>query len=1220
MVVGLHWLSLRVEKGEVIRRPPSFSRARTFGVKYQFQSRTSQDEGVEQCSDLKRIRKFGKHSYERRDFLLEIEAQARRKWRKARAFQPQAEYDNKGEAKPKYFVTFPFPYMNGMLHLGHAFSLSKAEFAARFQRLLGKNVLFAFGFHCTGMPIQAAANRLREEIETYGCPPVFNSTQGAETRQWNILKQMVDEEEIPKFQNASHWLDTFPKMGVEDLRTFGAGVDYRRSFITTDKNPYFDSFVRWQISSLKRGGRLHFGQRPAVFSPKDNQVCADHDRSSGEGVQPQKYLILKFRIESTDLPTRLQTGIKEGLKVYLCAATLRPETYHGVTGVFVSPRSTYNAYQVSFPEEEDSKNDQQIWILSHHAARNLLHQGLSLSAISVGDSGDSAEISEGNRDGDPRGIKGGELVGIFVQTQANCSHKKVPVYPLDTISLSKGTGIVSCVPGDSPDDYVAIKCLNKTILKSQNTTSSLPPPLPFSPTLHVEGYMEGGGGGETACKKFKINSAKDVERLREAREALYLAAQQHGTVRNGRWKDFPAVIARKEVSLSLQAIEEAWPYYEPEKEVKSRTGDICVVALCDQWYISYGDPDWLSEVENHIKSPNFDPSPGFRLPEPPVIFGGPSKFPGVTGDPPRASEVYGESPEISRSREREKGGILGAVRWLGEWACSRRFGLGTKIPWDTDWVVDSLSDSTIYMAYYTVAHFLHGENNLDGSRPTGDAVNEKGWSTSSQDDESDERPRHFIPPHQFEEDVWEYIFHKDHDRFYGTYPKLDKLMMLRDEFQYWYPVDLRVSGKDLLRNHLAMCLYNHAQIWRNQPEMWPRAFRTNGHLLLNNQKMSKSTGNFLLLREALEKFGADAVRLALADAGDALEEDANFNLQTADKAVLRLYNLVQSTQMFAELYRSGKLRSRVPVKKNNSSAFLFPQKAQPSTWFERGVSNEGDRIARKAKLAYHALRFRDALHWSLYEMQLLRDLYTHWCKLTKTTPDKEVSNKLLRLQCIMVSPICPHTAERMYEILENSTKLSTESKSRRSTLAMDGRWPVVGTINSSLAEGFGFLRRCVTGLRDQLNRLKNNKQTNVNDLQPFAQIHIVSRPSLVRVRVIEMLVRMKSENGRIPDNCLQRVRGHFSNDAIFKGKLNEIMQVAAHVKDRFNEGDSSALQLGLGYNQRSVLEHNREYLQKSLNLEGFEVVEYTGTEKKGRHVPTLGFPTISIVNRSQRSS
>lgn len=64
----------------------------------------------------------------------------------------------------KYFATFPYPYMNGQLHLGHAFSMSKAEFQIRYQRQRGRNALFPFGFHCTGMPIQAAANRLKREI------------------------------------------------------------------------------------------------------------------------------------------------------------------------------------------------------------------------------------------------------------------------------------------------------------------------------------------------------------------------------------------------------------------------------------------------------------------------------------------------------------------------------------------------------------------------------------------------------------------------------------------------------------------------------------------------------------------------------------------------------------------------------------------------------------------------------------------------------------------------------------------------------------------------------------------------------------------------------------------------------------------------------------------------------------------------------------------------
>lgn len=60
-------------------------------------------------------------------------------------------------------VTFPYPYMNGRIHLGHAFSFTKAEFTVRFMRLKGFNAIWPFGFHCTGMPIAAAAQRLERE-------------------------------------------------------------------------------------------------------------------------------------------------------------------------------------------------------------------------------------------------------------------------------------------------------------------------------------------------------------------------------------------------------------------------------------------------------------------------------------------------------------------------------------------------------------------------------------------------------------------------------------------------------------------------------------------------------------------------------------------------------------------------------------------------------------------------------------------------------------------------------------------------------------------------------------------------------------------------------------------------------------------------------------------------------------------------------------------------
>ena len=54
-----------------------------------------------------------------------------------------------------------------------------------------------------------------------------------------------------------------------------------------------------------------------------------------------------------------------------------------------------------------------------------------------------------------------------------------------------------------------------------------------------------------------------------------------------------------------------------------------------------------------------------------------------------------------------RNGFEGVLNWLNKWACARSFGLGSRLPWDPQWLVESLSDSTIYMAYYTVAHHLH---------------------------------------------------------------------------------------------------------------------------------------------------------------------------------------------------------------------------------------------------------------------------------------------------------------------------------------------------------------------------------------------------------------------------------------------------------------------------------------------------------------------------------
>lgn len=143
-----------------------------------------------------------KKENKRVNHLREIEKKLQKEWENEKIFESKAienwneKYTFEEKNKKKFFITFPYPYMNNRLHLGHAFSFSKCEFQARFQKLLGKNVLLPFGFHCTGMPISAAAKRVENELKNLN----NNNTKGDNKSQIEVLLEGgVPKEEIDKF-------------------------------------------------------------------------------------------------------------------------------------------------------------------------------------------------------------------------------------------------------------------------------------------------------------------------------------------------------------------------------------------------------------------------------------------------------------------------------------------------------------------------------------------------------------------------------------------------------------------------------------------------------------------------------------------------------------------------------------------------------------------------------------------------------------------------------------------------------------------------------------------------------------------------------------------------------------------------------------------------------------------------------------------------------------
>mmetsp|Transcript_15483 Transcript_15483/g.10850 ORF Transcript_15483/g.10850 Transcript_15483/m.10850 type:complete len:243 (-) Transcript_15483:735-1463(-) len=217
----------------------------------------------------------------------------------------------------------------------------------------------------------------------------------------------------------------------------------------------------------------------------------------------------------------------------------------------------------------------------------------------------------------------------------------------------------------------------------------------------------------------------------------------------------------------------------------------------------------------------------------------------------------------------------------------------------------------------------------------------------------------------------------------------EQLSKLRHEFNYWYPMDMRCSGKDLIRNHLTMSLYNHAAIWNDKDKM-TRSYFCNGYLMLNGAKMSKSTGNFLTIRQCIDKYGVDATRIALADAGDSLD-DANFEETVANKCIMTLF--------VYEQWISDNLKASVPEDFDD-----FKKAAEFDQWDKILISVLNNIIQSTAGF-YSEIKYKGIIKHAYYELLAVKEEYILG-KQGKANP--LVLIKFIEAHLILLNPIVPH--------------------------------------------------------------------------------------------------------------------------------------------------------------------------------------------------------------------
>ncbi|MHA7734655.1 leucine--tRNA ligase [Nitrosopumilus sp. S6] len=514
-------------------------------------------------------------------------------------------------------------------------------------------------------------------------------------------------------------------------------------------------------------------------------------------------------------------------------------------------------------------------------------------------------------------ISGSEIIG---KNATNHDGREIPILPADFVEPSMGTGLVMSVPAHAPKDYQALVDFKKD--QPQSSEYQLIKPISI---ISTEEYSE--IPAKDICEKLGVSDQSD-DKLEEATKELYLKEFTDGKLNEkcGQFNGEKVQFGRDKIRAWLQENGnlEKFPVLE-NAPVRCRCGAECVVkVLNNQWFLNYGDEEWKELARNCLDEMNILPN-----------------------------NIKTEFVEV--------------IDWLHERACARQQGLGTKLPWDKDWIVESLSDSVIYMAYYTLSRFVN-----DGT----------------------------VQPENLTKEFFDYVLLDKGDvALAASTSKLgeDVINTMKKEFTYFYPVDSRHSGRDLVQNHLSFFVLNHTAIF--EKKLWPQEIVVNGSVMMDGAKMSKSMGNIIPLRAAIKDHGADPIRLAIISSAELLQ-DADFNMESVSGIQSKLESLLEECSR---------------LKKSEIGDLQAEDK-----WI---LSKTQSKIAEITE-AVEKMRLREALHDILFTFETDLSWYTKRTAAKERADVSGILHQINSARVAMLSPFAPHVAEEMWEKLGNTDQVS----------------------------------------------------------------------------------------------------------------------------------------------------------------------------------------------------
>ena len=512
-----------------------------------------------------------------------------------------------------------------------------------------------------------------------------------------------------------------------------------------------------------------------------------------------------------------------------------------------------------------------------------------------------------------REFLGKELIDKKVKSPIE--DRELPILEGKFVDTKSGSGVVFSVPAHAPYDWIALQDLKK-IGKAKDVE-------PIS-IINIKGYSE--FPAKDACEKLNVKTQEEKEKLEKATEEIYKAEFYYGVLnekcgefagkRISEVKEDVIKVFRKQGKLDVM-----YDVFAKEKPVYCRCGgEIVVSILKDQWFIDYGNEEWKKLARECLKK----------------------------------MEVI---PEIYRKLFED------TIEWLHERPAARKRGLGTKLPFDKEWIIESLSDSTIYMAFYTVIHHIR-KNKIQYEKLT--------------------------------PEFWDYVF-LDKGDVKELSKKLeideDVLKNMHDEFNYWYPLDLRHTAIAHITNHLTFFIFNHAAIFPKKH--WPKRITLNELLIREGRKMSKSLGNVIPLAIVPEKYGTDLFRMYMAYGADlsSVFDWRETDVSSLKGKLLQFFNIIVSEKESEYL-------------EDNATKWLLSR-------FNKNLKEATNALEKYSPRQYVQNAF----------FNIINDI-TYFKRRTKNRG--VLKEKIFPKWVKLLSPVIPHICEELWQILGNKSFVSLE--------------------------------------------------------------------------------------------------------------------------------------------------------------------------------------------------